>query len=223
MNDNYDLIRAELAAAQVTLVAVSKTKPVHMIQELYDAGQRDFGENKVQELMEKMPQLPSDIRWHLIGHLQKNKVKYIASFVHLIHSVDSLELLAEINKHGAKNNRIIPCLLQIYIAREDTKFGLDEDELFQLLHSQEFKSMKNVEIRGLMGMATMTENQEQIRSEFRKLKRMFDQIREQGLVQNANFTVLSMGMSSDYHLAIDEGSNMVRIGSLLFGSRNTDI
>lgn len=223
MNDNYDAIQAELKAAQVTLVAVSKTKPVSMIQELYDAGQRDFGENKVQELMEKMPQLPANIRWHVIGHLQKNKVKFIAPFVHLIHSVDSLELLAEINKHGAKNGRVIPCLLQIYIAQEDTKFGLNQDELIQLLDSQELKAMQFIEIRGLMGMSTMTDNQEQIRLEFRGLKLLFDKIRDQYFINKPYFSILSMGMSSDYRLAIEEGSNMVRIGSLLFGSRNTSI
>lgn len=223
MNDNYDAIQAELKAAQVTLVAVSKTKPVSMIQELYDAGQRDFGENKVQELMEKMPQLPANIRWHVIGHLQKNKVKFIAPFVHLIHSVDSLELLAEINKHGAKNGRVIPCLLQIYIAQEDTKFGLNQDELIQLLDSQELKAMQFIEIRGLMGMSTMTDNQEQIRLEFRGLKLLFDKIRNQYFINKPYFSILSMGMSSDYRLAIEEGSNMVRIGSLLFGSRNTSI
>lgn len=223
MNDNYDAIQAELKAAEVTLVAVSKTKPVSMIQELYDAGQRDFGENKVQELMEKMPQLPANIRWHVIGHLQKNKVKFIAPFVHLIHSVDSLELLAEINKHGAKNGRVIPCLLQIYIAQEDTKFGLNQDELIQLLDSQELKAMQFIEIRGLMGMSTMTDNQEQIRLEFRGLKLLFDKIRNQYFINKPYFSILSMGMSSDYRLAIEEGSNMVRIGSLLFGSRNTSI
>lgn len=223
MNDNYDAIQAELKAAQVTLVAVSKTKPVSMIQELYDAGQRDFGENKVQELMEKMPQLPANIRWHVIGHLQKNKVKFIAPFVHLIHSVDSLELLAEINKHGAKNGRVIPCLLQIYIAQEDTKFGLNQDELIQLLDSQELKAMQFIEIRGLMGMSTMTDNQEQIRLEFRGLKLLFDKIRDQYFINKPYFSILSMGMSSDYRLAIEVGSNMVRIGSLLFGSRNTSI
>lgn len=223
MNDNYDAIQAELKQAEVTLVAVSKTKPVSMIQELYDAGQRDFGENKVQELMEKMPQLPANIRWHVIGHLQKNKVKFIAPFVHLIHSVDSLELLAEINKHGAKNGRVIPCLLQIYIAQEDTKFGLNQDELIQLLDSQELKAMQFIEIRGLMGMSTMTDNQEQIRLEFRGLKLLFDKIRNQYFINKPYFSILSMGMSSDYRLAIEEGSNMVRIGSLLFGSRNTSI
>ena len=206
--EGYQKIITELQSNNVTLVAVSKTKPAEDIKTLYDLGQRDFGENYVQELADKAEQLPKDIRWHFIGHLQSNKVKYIAPFVHLIHGVDSLKLLEEINKQGLKNNRIIDCLLQVYIAKEETKFGLDEEELANVLTSQ----LTNVRISGLMGMASFTENMDTVRSEFRYLKTLFD--------KHAGLTTLSMGMSSDYHIAIEEGSNMVRIGSLLFGARN---
>jgi pyridoxal phosphate enzyme (YggS family) len=208
--DNYNRIIRELGD-KVTLVAVSKTKPVEDIKELYDLGHRDFGENYVQELGEKYPLLPQDIRWHYIGHLQSNKVKYIAPYVHLIHGVDSLKLLKEINKQAQKNNRVIHCLLQVYIAQEETKFGLDEKELSELLASGEFSELKNVKVQGLMGMASFTEDTNKIRNEFMHLKSLFDKYDQ--------FTTLSMGMSSDYTIAIEEGSTMVRIGSLLFGHR----
>jgi pyridoxal phosphate enzyme (YggS family) len=203
----------------VTLVAVSKTKPIADIQELYNLGHRDFGENYVQELVDKAAQLPKDIRWHFIGHLQRNKVKYIAPFVHLIHGVDSMKLLNEINKEAAKNNRLIHCLLQVHIAEEETKFGFDEQELSDLLMSLASDSLNNIELCGLMGMASFTSNTEKIQSEFRHLKSLFDKITFSDTGLSNHFTVLSMGMSSDYKLAIEEGSNMVRIGSLIFGER----
>ena len=205
--------------ADVQLIAVSKTKPASMIQELYQAGQRAFGENKVQEMVDKYEQLPKDIQWHLIGHLQTNKVKYIAPFVHLIHAVDSLKLLQEIDKQAAKYGRIIPCLLQFHIANEETKFGLDFSEAEEILQSREFIEMQNVQIVGLMGMATFTEDQEQIRDEFRNLNNYFQIIKSHYFKFNPDFKHLSMGMSGDYELAIEEGSTMVRIGSTLFGSR----
>lgn len=208
----YQQIKEELQLKNVTLVAVSKTKPIEDIQELYDLGQRDFGENYVQELTEKAEQLPKDIRWHFIGHLQSNKVKYIAPFIHLIHGVDSLKLLQEINKQAQKNNRVIDCLLQVYIAKEETKFGLDETELDVIFSQFGDLEMKNTGVIGLMGMASFTDNMETVRSEFRYLKTLFD--------KHSRLTTLSMGMSSDYKTAIEEGSTLVRIGSLLFGSRN---
>ncbi|NBL64267.1 YggS family pyridoxal phosphate-dependent enzyme [Flavobacterium sp. NST-5] len=200
----------------VTLVAVSKTKPVSDLMEAYEAGQRIFGENYVQELVEKHEQLPQDIEWHFIGHLQSRKVKQIAPFVSLIHGVDSLKLLEEINKQALKNNRSIDCLLQIHIAEEDTKFGLDEVELNDLLDSETFKNLKNIKIKGLMGMATFTENQDQIKKEFLHLKSIFDKLQ----TPNSKLTTLSMGMSGDYKLAIECGSTMVRIGSSIFGTRS---
>lgn len=204
----------------VTLVAVSKTKPLEDLQEAYDAGQRIFGENKIQEMATKWEVLPKDIQWHMIGHVQTNKVKFMASFVSLVHGVDSLKLLSEINKQGAKNNRVIDCLLQIFIASEETKFGLDEMELFEILDSEDFRQMKNIRIKGLMGMASFTDNQQQIQSEFRHLKTLFDKIKS--LPETANFQpdTLSMGMSGDFQLAIACGSTMVRIGSSIFGNRN---
>lgn len=203
-----------------TLVAVSKTKPAEDIQEAYEAGLRDFGENKVQEMTEKWEQLPQDIRWHMIGHLQRNKVKYIAPFVHLIHSVDSRRLLKEINKQGDKAERTIQCLLQIHIAREETKFGLSEEELLEILDSAELSEMKNIKVTGLMGMATNTENMERVREEFQYLQKLFERIRKDYSLPNVEMKELSMGMSSDYAIAIEEGSTMVRVGSALFGSRN---
>lgn len=200
---------------QVTLVAVSKTQPHQAIQTLYDAGQRVFGENKVQELVDKFEALPKDIQWHMIGHLQKNKVKYMASFVHLIHSVDSEDLLKEINKQAAKNNRVISCLMQIHIAQEETKFGMDATEAKELLESYSEK-YPNVRIVGLMGMATFTEDENQVRKEFQYLKSLFDQFQQ----QNSELKILSMGMSGDYQMAIEEGSTMVRVGSSIFGERN---
>jgi PLP dependent protein len=207
----------------VTLVAVSKTHPVDVIRKVYDEGQRIFGENKVQELLNKQPHLPSDIQWHLIGHLQTNKVKYIAPFISLVHSVDSLKLLKEINKQAQKVNRTIDCLLQIHIASEETKFGLSENELKELISSVEVKQMQNVRIRGLMGMATNTDNEALIRTEFRKLKSLFDscssQLTSPFPLPSSDF-ILSMGMSSDYKIAIEEGSTMIRVGSLIFGNRS---
>lgn len=205
--------------ADVQLIAVSKTKPASLIQEVYQAGQRAFGENKVQEMADKYEQLPKDIQWHLIGHLQTNKVKYIAPFVHLIHAVDSLKLLQEIDKQAAKNNRIIPCLLQFHIANEDTKFGLDFSEAEEILQSREFIEMHHVQIVGLMGMASFTDNEEQVRDEFRNLNNYFQIIKSHYFKFNPDFKHLSMGMSGDYELAIEEGSTMIRIGSTLFGSR----
>jgi len=201
----------------VTLVAVSKTKPVADLQEAYDCGQRIFGENKVQEMVQKWEALPKDIQWHMIGHVQRNKVKYMAEFVSLIHGVDSFRLLIEINKQAKKYNRIIKCLLQIHIAEEDTKFGLNENELNEILSSKEFASMENINIVGLMGMATFTQNEVQVRREFKRLKSTYDELQE----NLADMNVLSMGMSGDYMMAIEEGSNMVRIGSSIFGARNT--
>jgi pyridoxal phosphate enzyme (YggS family) len=203
----------------VILVAVSKTKPMEDIQELYDLGQRDFGENYVQELVDKYEVLPKDIRWHFIGHLQSNKVKYIAPFVHLIHGVDSEKLLAEINKQGAKNNRKIDCLLQVHIAEEETKFGFDEAELKDLttriIHSN-YTNYPNVSVRGLMGMASFSDDLEKVKTEFQHLNQLFSNAN----LPSSGFNLLSMGMSGDYEIALNEGSNMIRIGSLLFGERN---
>jgi len=208
----YQSISKELQTKNVTLVAVSKTKPAEDIQALYDLGHRDFGENYVQELVDKETVLPKDIRWHFIGHLQSNKVKYIAPFVHLIHGVDSFNLLKEINKQAAKNNRIIDCLLQVHIAEEETKFGFDEHELNELPQLHE---LKNIRVVGLMGMASFSDDMQKVRGEFKKLKALYSQ----WSMVNSQLSVLSMGMSADYKIAIEEGSNMVRIGSLLFGAR----
>ena len=210
IKDNLLKIKSSLPE-NVTLVAVSKTKPVADLMEAYDAGQRIFGENKIQEMTEKWEQMPKDIQWHMIGHIQTNKVKFMAPYVSLIHGVDSLKLLEEINKQALKNNRIIDCLLQIHIADEETKFGLNKDELADLLVSESFKNLKNINIVGLMGMATFTENQIQVKKEFEHLKSIFDQLK--------NLKTLSMGMSGDYQLAIECGSTMVRIGSSIFGGR----
>lgn len=200
----------------VTLVAVSKTKPFEEILELYNLGHRDFGENYVQEMAEKAKQLPQDIRWHFIGHLQTNKVKLIVSFVQLIQSVDSLKLLLEINKQAQKVNRVVDCLMQVHIAQEETKFGLDENELIELMKEFESKGMQNVRICGLMGMASFTDDMNKVRKEFQNLKRLFDRL----TTHDSRLTTLSMGMTSDYRIAIEDGSNMVRIGSLIFGERN---
>ena len=199
----------------ITLVAVSKTKPVEQLKEAYDQGQRIFGENKVQEMVDKFEKMPKDIKWHMIGHLQTNKVKYIASFVSLIHGVDSLKLLREINKQATKHNRVIDCLIQIKIATEDTKFGMSLNDLQLLLKSDEFKTLDNIRIKGLMGMASFTTDNHQIESEFKYLKSIFDQIKK----KYSDIEILSMGMSNDYKLATKYGSNMVRIGSHIFGSR----
>lgn len=205
---------------QCRLIAVSKTKPVEYIQEAYNAGQIEFGENKVQELREKPEQLPKDIKWHMIGHLQSNKVKYIAPFIYLIHAVDSLKLLAEINKQALKNNRTINCLLQVHIAQEEHKFGFDESDLEELLSSEVFQTLQNIKIAGLMGMATYTNDQDQIRSEFKTLKRIFDKSKNNYSSSNIELHELSMGMSDDYPIAIEEGSTMIRVGSKIFGARN---
>lgn len=218
IEENLNKILTEMPDG-CTLVAVSKTKPNAAILEAYDAGHRDFGENKVQELTQKAEELPDDINWHMIGHLQRNKVKYLAPFVHLIHGVDSFRLLKEINKQGKKNERVLDCLLQIHIAEEDTKFGLDKAELLEILESEAFAEMENIRIRGLMGMATFTEDQEQVRREFRHLKGLYEEISD---MQHPLLRIdtLSMGMSGDFEIAIEEGSNMVRIGSAIFGARN---
>jgi len=208
----YHQINEELRLSKISLVAVSKTKPVEDILELYNLGHRDFGENYVQELDEKAQQLPNDIRWHFIGHLQTNKVKFVTPFIYLIHGVDSLRLLKEINKQAEKNKRVIDCLLQVHIAQEETKFGFDEAELLNL----ELKQFLNVRIKGLMGMASLTGDITKIRIEFRSLKILFEKLK----LQNPELSILSMGMSADYKIAIEEGCNMVRIGSLLFGERN---
>lgn len=200
------------------LVAVSKTKPASDILECYQEGHLDFGENKVQELVQKAEELPKDIRWHMIGHLQRNKVKYIASFVHLIHGIDSFRLLSEVNKRAKNENRVINCLLQVHIAEEETKFGFDQEELLVMMESEEFSKMENVQVSGLMGMATFTENQEQIKREFRVLRQLFEDLKSR---KDSKITMetLSMGMSGDYLLAIEEGSTMVRVGSAIFGAR----
>jgi len=210
--EKYQQINEELRLSKITLVAVSKTKPIEDILELYKLGHRDFGENYVQELTEKAERLPNDIRWHFIGHLQSNKVRSIVPFIYLIHGVDSLKLLKEIDKQAEKNKRIIDCLLQVHIAQEETKFGFDEAELLGL----ELKQFTNVRIKGLMGMASLTEDINKIRIEFKSLKTRFGKLK----TQNPELSILSMGMSADYKIAIEEGSNMVRIGSLLFGERN---
>ncbi len=219
--ESYEQLKADLGSHHVTLVAVSKTKSVEEIKELYDLGQKDFGENYVQELTEKQSQLPKDIRWHFIGHLQSNKAKQLAPFIHLIQSVDSAKLLQEINKQAKKMNRVIDCLLQVHIAQEETKFGLDETELDTLMNTNagELHELQNVKIVGLMGMASFTDDMEKVRSEFKYLRTIFDQHAKRQM-SNVKLQTLSMGMSSDYFVAIEEGSNMVRIGSLIFGARN---
>ncbi|MDM1551606.1 MULTISPECIES: YggS family pyridoxal phosphate-dependent enzyme [Empedobacter] len=217
IQENLKTIEATIPA-HVTLVAVSKTKPVEDLQEAYAAGMRDFGENKIQEMCDKYEVLPKDIRWHMIGHVQTNKVKYMAPFVHLIHGVDSLKLLKEIHKQAEKNNRVIDVLLQQFIADEETKFGLDQEEIQQIMQ-EEIQHLPNVRVVGLMGMATFTEDENQIREEFRSLKSNFDSLKN----NFENLTILSMGMSGDYQIAIEEGSTMVRIGSSIFGHRNYSI
>lgn len=203
----------------VTLVAVSKTKPVPDLMEAYNAGQRIFGENKIQEMADKFEQMPKDIEWHMIGHVQTNKVKYMAPFVSLIHGVDSMKLLAEINKQAAKNDRVIDCLLQMHIAEEETKFGMNEEELTAVITSEDFRNMTNIRVTGLMGMATFTDDETQIKKEFDHLKSIFDNLNKQPKTQNLNPETLSMGMSGDYTIAIASGSTMVRIGSSIFGHR----
>jgi pyridoxal phosphate enzyme (YggS family) len=199
---------------------VSKTQPVEKVQEAYDAGQRIFGENKIQEMVPKHEALPKDIEWHMIGHLQSNKVKYISPFVALIHSVDSLSLLEEINRQGRKANRQIPCLLQVFIADEETKFGFSESEVHELLQSEKLLSLQNISIQGLMGMATFTEDKTKIRDEFRGLKKFFDHLHSQKLPPHVAMKELSMGMSGDYDIAMEEGSTLIRVGTAIFGQLN---
>src|SRR5574343_50443 len=220
--ENIEKITQHLPSS-VKLIAVSKTKPIELLQEAYAAGQRAFGENKVQEMAAKQPQMPADTEWHLIGHLQTNKVKYIAPFVHLIHSVDSIKLLETINKEGAKNNRVINVLLQVYIAQEETKFGLSEEEVHELLAYAHNNKLRTVQICGLMGMASNTDNTEQIEREFEHLHQLFSHLKNNSTafpaIQPQHFTELSMGMSSDYELAVKHGSTLIRVGSSIFGGR----
>jgi pyridoxal phosphate enzyme (YggS family) len=216
---NIEKFQKTLQGFDCKLIAVSKTYSPEMILEAYQGGQKIFGENKVQEMATKYEALPKDIEWHLIGHLQTNKVKYIAPFVSLIHSVDSLKLLIEVNKQAEKYNRIIPCLLQVHIAQEETKFGLSFDEVEEILNSESLKELKNIEIKGLMGMATNTDNKDIIRKEFHQLKMFFEKIKNKNK-SSIQISELSMGMSSDYQIAIEEGSTLIRIGSAIFGERN---
>ena len=205
---------------KIKVVAVSKTKPVEIIMEAYKAGLKTLGENKVQELTGKHESLPKDIEWHMIGHLQRNKVKYLVPFVHLIHSVDSARLIKEINKQARKNSVTLDCLLQVHIAREESKFGFSEDEIYELINSASFREYENINVKGLMGMATFTEDEKQIRQEFRYLRGLFEKIGIEYNLPNLEMKELSMGMSNDYHIAIEEGSTMIRVGSAIFGSRN---
>ncbi|WP_237275115.1 YggS family pyridoxal phosphate-dependent enzyme [Tenacibaculum ovolyticum] len=215
IKENIDTIKLNLPE-NITLVAVSKTKPIVDIQEAYDAGQRVFGENKIQEMVTKFDALPKDIKWHMIGHLQRNKVKYMAHFVDLIHGVDSFKTLKEINKQAKKHDRVINCLLQARIAKEETKFGLSFLDIDEIISSEEFAELQHIKVVGFMGMATFTDNQEQLQEEFVSLANFFSKNQE----KNSNLSILSMGMSGDYQLAIKNGSNMVRIGSAIFGVRN---
>ena len=218
INDRLIRIKSSLPK-DVTLVAVSKTKPVSDLMEAYDAGQRIFGENKIQEMAEKWEQMPKDIQWHMIGHVQRNKVKYMAEFVDLIHGVDSLKLLQEINKQAQKHNRVINCLIQIKIAEEDSKFGMSVEDASALLQSEVFTELQHIKVVGLMGMATFTDEMQQVDREFKSLKSAFDKLKTKKSA-NLELEIISMGMSGDYQLAIDNGSNMVRIGSSIFGARN---
>lgn len=222
MQERLKKLSEELKSHDCTLIAVSKTKPAELVMEVYDAGQRDFGENKVQELVAKHEILPNDIRWHMIGHLQRNKVKFIAPFVHLIHGIDSEKLLQEVNKQAAKHSRTISCLLQIHIAEETSKFGFDNNEVIELLKSRRMKDYSNVQIQGMMGMATFTNNDDQVQREFRSLKALYNEAQSNYPQPNIEMTTLSMGMSGDYRIALAEGSNMVRIGTTIFGERNVN-
>ena len=219
IKDNIQAVKDILNKKHCTLVAVSKTKPSETIQEAYDAGQLDFGENKAQELQKKAAELPNDIQWHMIGHLQRNKVKYIAPFVYLVHSVDSMKLLREINKQGQKFNRVIPCLLQVHIASEETKFGLAANEVIELIQTDDIGKMRHIQIRGLMGMATNTQDKKKIKTEFAVLKQLFEKIKTMEFPENVAMQELSMGMTSDYEIALEEGSTMVRVGSAIFGAK----
>ncbi|MBL7967121.1 MAG: YggS family pyridoxal phosphate-dependent enzyme [Prolixibacteraceae bacterium] len=220
--ENIDLVKSHLPV-QVKLVAVSKTKPVEMLMEAYRHGQRAFGENKVQEMVAKYEAMPKDIEWHFIGHLQTNKIKYMASFVHLIHGVDSFKLLKAIDAEARKVGRIIPCLLQFHIAEEETKFGLSLDESLEMLDSEEYRALNHISLSGVMGMATFTDDETQIRKEFAALKSYFDNLKTNYFSGNPQFKEISMGMSGDYLIAVDEGSTMVRIGSTIFGERNYNL
>ena len=222
IKENLNIVRATVPS-NVTLIAVSKTKPVSDLQEAYDAGQRIFGENKALEMRDKHQVLPNDIQWHFIGHLQTNKIKYIAPFVTLIHAIDSLSLLEAVNKEAVKNSRVIDCLLQFHIAQEDTKFGLDIEEAKTLLESDSFKDLKNINIVGVMGMATFTDDADQVRNEFKNLKNIFDTLKENYFRDKDSFKEISMGMSDDYPIAIEEGATMVRVGSKIFGARNYNV
>ena len=219
IKENLTTLNTELEGSNTRLVAVSKTKPIELLQEAYDAGIRIFGENKVQEMADKHPQLPQDIEWHMIGHLQTNKVKYLAPFVSMIHAVDSLKLLKEINKRAANADRVINCLLQIHIAEEENKFGLSAEEAEAILAGEELAEMKNICIKGLMGMATNTKDLEQVRKEFRGLKTLFNKLKQTHQADNIDLQEVSMGMSGDYKIAMEEGSTLVRIGSKIFGAR----
>ena len=222
IKENLNIVRATVPS-NVTLIAVSKTKPVSDLQEAYDAGQRIFGENKALEMRDKHQVLPNDIQWHFIGHLQTNKIKYIVPFVTLIHAIDSLSLLEAVNKEAVKNSRVIDCLLQFHIAQEDTKFGLDIEEAKALLESDSFKDLKNINIVGVMGMATFTDDADQVRNEFKNLKNIFDTLKENYFRDKDSFKEISMGMSDDYPIAIEEGATMVRVGSKIFGARNYNV
>jgi PLP dependent protein len=217
--ERINSIKKELQPYDASLVAVSKTKSVEMIMEAFNAGQKIFGENYVQELTEKQKLLPVSIQWHFIGHLQTNKVKYIVPFISLIHGVDTFKLLNEINKEASKNNRVIDCLLQLFIAEEETKFGFSKDEIRKIVDSDDFKNLKNIRIKGLMGMATNTDDEQQIRKEFKSVKIFFDELKTIS-IPNLQLEIISTGMSHDYKIALQEGSTMVRIGSLIFGERD---
>jgi len=222
IKENLEKIRSELPKT-VTLVAVSKTKPVSDLQEAYDAGQRIFGENHALEMRDKHEVLPADIQWHFIGHLQTNKIKYIIPFVTLIHSIDSANLLDAVNKEAAKHNRVVDCLLQFHIAQEETKFGLDMTEALQLLDSETFKQMQNVRICGVMGMATFTNDEDEVRKEFKHLKEIFESLKSDYFANQPQFKEISMGMSEDYPIAVEEGATLVRVGSKIFGARNYNV
>ncbi len=222
IKENLEKIKATLPKS-VALVAVSKTKPVSDIQEAYDAGHRTFGENYPQEMRDKHEMLPQDIQWHFIGHLQTNKIKYIIPFVTLIHSIDTANLLEAVNKEAKKHNRVVDCLLQFHIAQEETKFGLDMDEARQLLDSEAFKQMENVRICGVMGMATFTDDEVEVRKEFKHLKDIFDALKTEYFADQPQFKEISMGMSEDYPIAVEEGATMVRVGSKIFGARNYNV
>ena len=218
---NIEQLQKELASGNCKLIAVSKTKPVSTLMDAYEAGIRDFGENKVQEMVEKYEQMPKDIRWHMIGHLQRNKVKYITPFVHLIHSVDSIRLMEEINKQASKLDRSVSCLLQVHIAEEESKYGFSDEEIFQLIRDETIQHLKYVQVVGVMGMASFTSNESKVRKEFEHLKLLFDALKyNDDLPDQVRMEEISMGMSSDYQIAIEEGSTMLRIGTSIFGERN---